>query len=240
MYAMPPLSMECSSPESPASERSPPPSQLASFHTPFYCEENAYHLLTHLRNQRPNTPPSTLFAIFISNPSRQIQYTSHRLSPDTPVVWDYHVIAAHIPPAPHSPLIYDLDSLLPLPSSLPSYIEASFPSPPQPYPPPQFRVVPYTQLTHWFSSDRRHMRHQTSANDTLQVYKAPPPCIPCISASHTPHPHTLPLFLRMTHTLPNDEFTVSPNLLSTVPEPGHLLTTTAHLARFFDSVQARL
>lgn len=77
------------------------------------------------------------------------------------------------------------------------------------------------------------MRHPTLTIDKIPLYNAPPPNTPLISAfAHNPPPHIA--------TLPqNDGFAVPTLAISTVPEPGHLLTTTIQLVHYFRNAQTK-
>lgn len=64
----------------------------AHLHTPFYCEENVYHLVQTLVKEHPE---KNVYAIFISNQQRQNLLFYQKASGDRQyVIWDYHVIAA--------------------------------------------------------------------------------------------------------------------------------------------------
>lgn len=147
-------------------------------HTPYYCEENIYHLCAD-----PSVPGSPRAVLVISNPSRTVAVAHQRAatSSDTPVVWDYHVVLATLAPlAADRPLpawsIYDLDTTLGLPVPLHPYLRASF-AYPDGFPPPltaRFRVVPAQQYRETLCTDRRHMLDEDGD------YRAPPPSWPSI------------------------------------------------------------
>ena len=63
-------------------------------HTPFYCEENIYHLITKLVHSSSSN--TAVYAIFISNAHRQcLLFHQQASSPAAEyVIWDYHVVAA--------------------------------------------------------------------------------------------------------------------------------------------------
>lgn len=88
----------------------------AHLHTPFYCEENVYHLVQTLVKEYPD---KDVYAIFISNLQRQNLLFYQKASGDKQyVIWDYHVIAAVFPRRSDNELdlkegqSYDLDSVL--------------------------------------------------------------------------------------------------------------------------------
>jgi hypothetical protein len=89
------------------------------------------------------------------------------------VVWDYHVIL--LEKTTQGGLIYDLDTTLPYPSSLTSYVKETFAETLPKYR-SFFRVVPADEFLANFSSDRSHM---LVAGSTTK-YLAPPPTYPCI------------------------------------------------------------
>lgn len=124
-------------------------------HTPYFCEENAWHLCDHPFFQQVERR-----VLFISNPDRCCPFWHQRASSsqDQPLFWDYHVllIAAHNARW----MVWDLDTTLPFPSALSDYTTQTFGAPGllRPEFAPVFRVVTPTQLKDNFSSDRSHMR----------------------------------------------------------------------------------
>lgn len=139
----------------------------------FYCEENVFHLLA-----EPALAARRRFALFVTNPARQVAIWQQRLAAsDEPVVWDYHVVAVTLGPAG----VWDLDSRLPSPTATDDYLRASFRDLPTPRWPmaPQFRLVEHAELRTTFASDRRHMR---AANG---VFREPPPPWPAPGSGHT-------------------------------------------------------
>lgn len=151
---------------------------------PFYCEENIWWLL------RDGPLGPIAWAVFITNPARQVAMWSQRSAPpDEPLVWDYHVVAAS-----HSPdgfRIWDLDSRRGAPLEALEWWASSFPFVTPPEFAPCFRVVSRDTMARRFASDRRHMRNSEGA------YKALPPAWPCIQTEGeaSPEPHSLPAFL---------------------------------------------
>jgi protein N-terminal glutamine amidohydrolase len=73
-------------------------------YTRCYCEENAYLLL---REGMPRFRAANraAFAVFLSNPNRSVPVWTHPSAveppdPETPCVWDYHVVVLVAPPPP--------------------------------------------------------------------------------------------------------------------------------------------
>ncbi|PAA66389.1 hypothetical protein BOX15_Mlig008920g1, partial [Macrostomum lignano] len=166
-------------------------------HTACYCEENVYHLIRQLR-----AVPS---ALFISNPARLAPVWCQRASsrPDGLVFWDYHVVA--IDGSQNPPLVYDLDSKLDFPCSLPLYFEHALRpnslvdqllARPMSERPGRlhrrYRLVSGQNLMRHFASDRRHMRHKSTG-----AWLAPPPAYPCIRGPWADSDHNLPRYLDM-------------------------------------------
>jgi len=146
-------------------------------YTPFYCEENVWHL-----GAADIRPALDKKVVFISNPLRQCLMWGQRAArPGQPVQWDYHVIL--LARAPTEWQVWDLDSIWGLPVSVTEYISRSFVTTrPQlmPYL-PMFQVLAATTYREIFSSDRSHMRTKTG-----QWLKPPPPW-PAIIRPDQPH-----------------------------------------------------
>lgn len=139
-------------------------------YTPYYCEENVWHLL-----QRPELAASEPAAIFISNPGRSCALGGQRLqpSPGEPVIWDYHVVA--LTRSGGEALIWDLDSTLPWPSPATAWLRQTFALTPR-LPEllhPRFRVIDAVTFRQRFASDRSHMR-------SGGAWAQPPPTWPLI------------------------------------------------------------
>ncbi len=122
-------------------------------HWPFYCEENIWHLC-----QEPFLAHYDRKVVFISNKKRCFAIDNQReSSPDSLILWDYHVILMFN----HNQWkVADLDSLLPLPCSVGKYLSDSFIPDLLWCEPPMFCVVEADHFVRHFSSDRRHMRNQ--------------------------------------------------------------------------------
>ncbi|MBH24317.1 MAG: hypothetical protein CMH57_07695 [Myxococcales bacterium] len=147
---------------------------MASFrYTPYYCEENAWHLCQHERLRGLERR-----VVFVSNALRCCPLWFQRASPDLtePVLWDYHVLVIAREQATWQ--VWDLDTRLPCPLALPSYVEATF-GPPHVIPDefhPRFRVVAPKPFIATFSSDRSHMLDEDGA------WREPPPPWPPLFA----------------------------------------------------------
>nr|XP_043636608.1 protein N-terminal glutamine amidohydrolase isoform X2 [Erigeron canadensis] len=117
---------------------------------------------------------SDLFVVFISNENKHIpmwhQKASHRA--DGIILWDYHVICIQKREEENSvDLVWDLDSNLPFPSKLPSYVSESIRPSFELFSEFQrvFRIVHAPVFLRSFASDRRHMK------DSEGNWISPPP-----------------------------------------------------------------
>lgn len=138
-------------------------------HHPFYCEENVWWLV------REGPLPAPSYAVFISNEERAVALAHQRLAPPRrPIVWDYHVIAIDA-----GAQVWDLDSRLPRPIDLATYLDETFLDPPPGAErfAPRFRVVAAAELEARFASDRSHMRAADGG------YLRPPPPWPPIGGT---------------------------------------------------------
>ena len=118
-------------------------------YTSCYCEENVYKMIEVWEDR-----PKDLHAVFITNERKMCPIWEQRSSkePGEPVVWDYHVIAAT------STHVYDLDTTLPFPCDIDTYLQRSFrPDTLNPVFQQLLRPIPATEFLRVFSSDRRHM-----------------------------------------------------------------------------------
>ncbi|KAK7278924.1 hypothetical protein RJT34_23963 [Clitoria ternatea] len=132
-------------------------------HTPFYCEENVYLLCKKLCDDGvANAQGSDLFVVFISNEKKQIPLWNQKASKraDGVILWDYHVICIQITQGGSSPLVWDIDSSLPFPSPLTSYVSETIRPSFQLFSDFNrlFRVVHAPIFLCCFASDRRHMK----------------------------------------------------------------------------------
>mmetsp|Transcript_27613 Transcript_27613/g.40773 ORF Transcript_27613/g.40773 Transcript_27613/m.40773 type:complete len:224 (+) Transcript_27613:112-783(+) len=143
-----------------------------SLRVPCYCEENVYRLAA--RKLQAKAHAASYYVIFISNEAQCIPmyYQLAGKTPSTACFWDYHVLLLQVN---DTPKILDIDSHLPYPCPLDTYIYNSFPSPgetPKEYA-PLFRVVNAMTFLQQFCSDRRHMLKDGS-------WSAKPPTYSCI------------------------------------------------------------
>ncbi|RID70085.1 hypothetical protein BRARA_C02134 [Brassica rapa] len=145
-------------------------------HTPYYCEENVYLLCKTLcESGVADETGSDLFVVFISNERKQVPLWHQKASTraDGIVLWDYHVICVQRKKESDSePLVWDLDSTLPFPSPLASYVTETIQPSFQLFAEYQrfFRVVHAPLFFKHFASDRRHMK----APDGSWIAQPPP------------------------------------------------------------------
>ncbi|XP_057488033.1 protein N-terminal glutamine amidohydrolase-like [Actinidia eriantha] len=159
------------------------PSDVSQFqHTPFYCEENVYLLCKKLcTNGIADAEGSDLFVVFISNEKKQVPLWHQKASQraDGVILWDYHAICIQRKKEGHSsPVVWDLDSSLPFPSPLTSYVSETIRPSFQLFSDFQrfFRVVHAPIFLRSFASDRRHMK------DSVGNWTAVPPAYEAIVA----------------------------------------------------------
>ncbi|XP_027771935.1 protein N-terminal glutamine amidohydrolase isoform X2 [Solanum pennellii] len=160
-----------------------PSLQVPTFHhTPYYCEENIYLLCKKLCDDGLADPDgSDLFVIFISNEKKQIPLWHQKASQraEGVILWDYHVICVQKKRNENSSsLVWDLDSSLPFPSSLGTYVADSIRPSIQIFSEFKrfFRVVHAPIFLRHFASDRRHMK------DSAGNWTADPPSYEAIVA----------------------------------------------------------
>lgn len=136
-------------------------------YTPFYCEENVWHLTSHPHfAEQPNCK-----VVFISNHERQCWFWHQRNAPaQQPILWDYHVILLA------ADQIWDLDTTLPFPCDAQQYLDATFAhvGKVSPDTDPIFRLIDRDIFVSEFASDRSHML------DSLGHWMQPPPAWPVI------------------------------------------------------------
>lgn len=104
-----------------------------------------------------------LFVVFISNEKKQIPLWHQKASKreDGLVLWDYHVICVQRKTEGVFPfIVWDLDSTLPLPIPLGSYVSQAIRPSFQISPEYQrlFRIIHAPIFFRHFASDRRHMK----------------------------------------------------------------------------------
>lgn len=156
-------------------------------HTPFYCEENVYLLCKKLCSDGiANSEGSDLFVAFISNEKKHIPLWNQKASQraDGVILWDYHVICIQTNQGGGLPLVWDLDSTLPFPSPLPSYVSETIRPSFQLFSDYNrlFRIVHAPIFLRCFASDRRHMK----GSDGLWI-EQPPPHQPIVAQDGTVH-----------------------------------------------------
>ena len=135
-------------------------------YTPYYCEENIWHLCQH-----PKFARRQVLVVFISNDKKSCPFFFQRACPSLqrPVWWDYHVILLC---KEASWLVWDLDTILGCPISMEDYLRLTFGDSgtiSKEYA-PLFRIVTPDKFVHIFSSNRSHMRKSNG-----QWIALPPP-----------------------------------------------------------------
>lgn len=155
-------------------------------HTPFYCEENVYLLCKKLCSIGiADTQGSDLFVVFISNENKQIPLWHQKASnrADGVILWDYHVICVQKKDG-DTHLVWDLNSSLPFPCPLATYVSETVRPSFQLFSEFQrfFRVVHAPLFLRHFASDRRHMK-DSEGNWTAQ----PPAYEPIVSEDGSVH-----------------------------------------------------
>ncbi|XP_021893306.1 protein N-terminal glutamine amidohydrolase isoform X1 [Carica papaya] len=179
-------------------------------HTPFYCEENVYLLCKELcTNGTADATGSDLFVAFISNEKKQVPLWNQKASKraDGAILWDYHVICVQRKNNGSPHLVWDLDSALPFPSPLASYVSETIRPSFQLFSEYQslftrfgpvallphcllpfyekiefFRIVHAPVFLRCFASDRRHMK------DSVGNWIAEPPAYePIVAEDGTVH-----------------------------------------------------
>ena len=121
-------------------------------YAPYYCEENVWHLCQH-----PDFLPYDRKVALISNERGSCALWNQRAgpAPEQPILWDYHVLLLF---KEDNWYIYDLDTLLETPTSVPQYIQYTFKKEPVAEPfSPMFRIIEADEFVSVFSSDRSHM-----------------------------------------------------------------------------------
>jgi protein N-terminal glutamine amidohydrolase len=141
----------------------------AFLYTPYYCEENIWHLCQ-------TVAAADKKVVFISNPRRQCFLWHQRACPEenVPICWDYHVVL--LGRDEQGWKIWDLDTRLPLPMNACEYLYRTFVHVGKAHPDwdPLFRLVDEKVFVMHFSSDRSHML------DVAGNWTQPPPPWECI------------------------------------------------------------
>ncbi|KAL6530467.1 hypothetical protein OROMI_028356 [Orobanche minor] len=141
-------------------------------HTPYYCEENVYFLCKKLVDDGIAKSDGSDLYIPLWH-----QKASHRA--DGVILWDYHVISVQKRKESNLPhLVWDLDSSLPFPSPLPTYVAETIRPSFKLFSEFQrvFRIVHAPIFLRSFASDRRHMK------DSAGNWLNPPPSYEAIVA----------------------------------------------------------
>jgi hypothetical protein len=101
-----------------------------SLRVPCFCEENIWRL-AYRKLQGNDAELKDFFVVFITNPLKCVPMF-HQLAvtdPTKPVYWDYHVILIGRSRDDNTaPEVLDLDSHLPFPCPLETYLEETFSS----------------------------------------------------------------------------------------------------------------
>lgn len=139
------------------------PKQLKETHffryTPFYCEENIWHLAQEecFRGQETH-------AVLISGkgPYRRFWCQGNAEHPDFPVFWDYHAILLSYRKGWR---VWDLDTTLGLPVAADTYFHQTFlrPSLEAKDTDVILRIIAAEEYVERFSSDRSHMKLPSGA-----------------------------------------------------------------------------
>lgn len=154
--------------------------QSAPYH-PYYCEENIWHLAG-------KTPFLSREAVVVIAIGAAMWHQRAAARPELPIVWDYHVFLFARLDAPSPWQCWDLDTALPLPCDVATYLRLSFRSHLHAG---VFRVMSAADYRLHLASDRSHMRDQRGH------YRQPPPPWPPIGSGHTlpqlidPSDHTI-------------------------------------------------
>ncbi|XP_057982091.1 protein N-terminal glutamine amidohydrolase isoform X1 [Malania oleifera] len=151
-------------------------------------EENVYLLCKNLcMNGAADTKGSDLFIVFLTNEKKQVPLWHQKagMRADGLVLWDYHVICIQRKKEENSPpLVWDLDSNLPFPSPLASYLSETIRPSFHLFAEFQrlFRIVHAPIFFRFFASDRRHMK------DSVGNWIAQPPAYePIVAEDGTLH-----------------------------------------------------
>ncbi|GMV41602.1 MAG: hypothetical protein AMXMBFR64_33180 [Myxococcales bacterium] len=144
-------------------------------YTPYYCEENIWHLAGD-----PRVGDGERVVAILSNAIGGVACFRQRASLELgdPVLWDYHVVLFHRWDGVAGPWeVWDLDTLLGAPVEATRWLDATF-GPvgwlPRAFA-PRFRLVAAAAYRDVLVSDRSHMR-------TARGWRHPPPPWPPIGA----------------------------------------------------------
>ncbi len=142
----------------------------APLHTPYYCEENVWHLCQHT-----SVVGEERHVLWMTNSRQRCTFRFQRAAaqPGAAVVWDYHTVLIS---RTETWMVWDLDHVLGFPVSLRDYLDASFgrvPARTERFA-CRFRVIPADAYVERFSSNRSHMLRPDGS------WMAPPPEWPVI------------------------------------------------------------
>ena len=149
------------------------PDRDSFLYTPYYCEENVWHLC-----QAPQLAQFEPKVVFLTNAMRSCAFLNQRAAPSAEhlMFWDYHVVVlaksgkpstlsappiSGADPSAGTWEIWDLDTRLGMPIAVDDYLSQTFPLIPKTEQfQPVFRVIDSDEFVQVFSSDRSHMRDQ--------------------------------------------------------------------------------
>ncbi|XP_069477686.1 protein N-terminal glutamine amidohydrolase isoform X2 [Ambystoma mexicanum] len=144
----------------------------------YASEENVWKLCEHIKDCGQDLLED-FHAVFISNDQKMVPIWKQQSGRgDEPVVWDYHVILLHVSSDGQN-YIYDLDTLLPFPCPVDTYIQEAFKCDDDIHPAyrRKLRAVPADVYLKTFASDRSHMK------DSSGKWQKPPPSYSCIETA---------------------------------------------------------
>ena len=132
---------------------------------PCFCEENVWRLAYRRLHgaSAADLKEKEYFVVFVSNEQKCCPFLHQRASsdPQNPIFWDYHVILIEKSKnIEQESMVWDMDSHLPYPSPLQSYLTETFFSMPfseNDQFAPLFRIVQASDFLKNFYSDRKHM-----------------------------------------------------------------------------------
>jgi hypothetical protein len=140
-------------------------------YTPFYCEENIWHLAQEKYFRGPGA-----FVVIISGEGghRRLWFQSLAEGRESPVFWDYHVLLLVFDNGWH---VWDLDTTLGLPVTAETYFQKTFLNSGIDLENCDviLRLIASASYVRSFSSDRSHMISPTGE------WLAPPPAWPAIT-----------------------------------------------------------
>ena len=140
-------------------------------YTPFYCEENIWHLA-----QEQCFRGQEAFVSIVSGKGsyRRLWFQNQAVDQESPVLWDYHVLLLVFD---NGWQVWDLDTTLGLPVPVETYFQKTFLNSDTDLENCDviLRLIPSEGYVRSFSSDRSHMLSPTGE------WLAPPPAWPAIT-----------------------------------------------------------